>query len=82
MEGAKRMMRLGKFLVLAGLGSVLLGAAMILAGGAIPLDANVSWKALNITKDILLYLTGAAPLGIGGLLWLSGWLIEGFFKSA
>ncbi len=76
------MMRLGKFLVLAGLGSVLLGLAMILVGGAIPLDAHVSWTSLNITKDILLYFTGLWPLAIGAVLWVGGWIIEGFFKSA
>jgi hypothetical protein len=77
-EGAIRMKRVGKFLCLGGLASTVLGAASFLLANyhppfvvpAIPL----------IALGIVTYL-GLPPLVVGALLWVSGWIVEGFFGS-
>jgi hypothetical protein len=77
-EGVKRMARAGRFLLTAGVGSVLLWGVVTIAGMRIPLDAHVSWTALNVVRSVLLLLTGVAPIVLGVVLWFVGWVVEGF----
>ena len=80
LEGAKRMARVGKFLVIAGFGSVLLFGVLTIVSQRIPLDAPISWTALNVSGEVLLVLSGMAPIVLGAILWLVGWVVEGFLN--
>jgi len=76
-EGTRRMMRAGKALVWIGLSSLLLWVVMTPIG-AIYLDAN-GWAAIGAVHELLLWI-GVLALGWGFVIWIAGWVTEGFVE--
>jgi len=74
-EGAMRIKRVGKTLLLGGLASFVLGVfEAILLGkqGALP-----GFQGLAL---LLLGYFGILPMVVGGCLWIGGWIVEGFLS--
>ena len=78
-EGAVRMKLVGKFMTLGGLTSTVLGAFTLflqrywMTGHAFYPPLLLSGLAV-----IMLTYLGILPMIIGGCLWASGWIVEGF----
>ena len=76
-EGAKRMMLAGRWIVAAGLLiwllSMLVRASDLFNLGNLPIGVRFLLNALALSIPIAL---------AGGVLWLAGWIIEGFAKEA
>lgn len=75
-EGAVRMKRLGKALILGGLASAVLGVITLLSLGLI-YHAPVLFPTRVLALIMLTYL-GILPMIVGGSLWAGGWIVEGF----
>ena len=74
-EGAMRIKRVGKTLLLGGLSSVLLGTFTALLQGAF-----AARLALQGIVFLLLAYFGILPFVVGACLWISGWIVEGFLR--
>ena len=77
-EGARRMQVVGKTITFVGIGLMLLGllAALVLATlGTARLPVGIEPAA-----GMLIMVVGFWPLLFGGLLWIAGWILEGFVK--
>ena len=80
-EGAKRMMLAGRWIVAAGLLiwllSMLVRASDLFNLGNLPLGVRF------LLNDLFNVLALSIPIALaGGVLWLAGWIIEGFAKEA
>jgi hypothetical protein len=77
-EGAVRMKRVGKILILCGLSSAVLGAITLFLGylqRAQPYHPPVILLGLG---TMALFYLGILPMIAGGALWVGGWVAEGF----
>ena len=73
-EGALRMKRVGKFMILAGLASLFIGAITLVLCSMMG-----QHDYIKIALVMMIYL-GVFPMIAGGGLWVSGWIVEGFLN--
>jgi hypothetical protein len=84
-EGAVRMKRLGKAIILGGLASTVLGMITLLLSGLIG-QHSVSYLPpvffpTSLVALILVTYLGILPMIVGGSLWAGGWIVEGFLDQ-
>jgi hypothetical protein len=81
-EGAVRMKRVGLFMILGGLTSTVLGAFTLflqrywMIGHAFYVPMLLPGLAL-----VMMTYLGIFPMIVGGCLWASGWIVEGFLDQ-
>ena len=83
-EGAVRMMRVGKCFVLGGTVFLALGALGVVCGQRFvfrPFTNPAQAMLVPASLGVLVYL-GFLPEAFGIALWVSGWIVEGFLTSA
>jgi len=80
-EGAVRMKRVGMFMTLGGLTSTVLGAFTLFLQRYWTGHAFYPPFLLRGLAVILLTYLGIFPMIIGGCLWASGWIVEGFLDQ-
>jgi hypothetical protein len=73
-EGALRMKRAGKFLILGGVGSMLLAGLVVVVIVLLPAS---SFNPGMVIVLVLVYL-GLLLEVAGAVLWILGWIVEGF----
>jgi hypothetical protein len=74
-EGARRMKRAGQWMIMIPLTVVLIIWAVALA-------ASVALHREELYHPALLFIIAFVYLAIpGGVLWLAGWIVEGFAKD-
>ena len=74
LEGARRMQVVGKTINLTTAGFMLLGFVVSLILNATGTAAMLP-PALS---GMMLIIAGVWPLLLGGILWIAGWILEGF----
>lgn len=78
LEGASRMQRAGRALVILSLSAFALSAILAVAGTFLPSYVHVS-EFLRIAPILFVAVWFCATgLLIGGVLWIAGWILEGF----
>jgi hypothetical protein len=80
-EGAVRMKLVGKFMTLGGLTSTVLGAFTLFLQRYWMIGHAFYPPVLQWLAVIMLTYLGILPMIIGGCLWASGWIVEGFFDQ-
>ncbi len=80
-EGAVRMKLVGKFMTLGGLTSTVLGAFTLFLQGYWMIGHAFNPLLLPGLAAIMLTYLGIFPMIIGGCLWASGWIVEGFLDQ-
>ncbi len=83
MEGAKRMQRAGRAIVILGLSVFVLCALASAVIAFLPMYLHVS-AFFTIFLPILISVVWfcAVAIAVGGILWVGGWILEGFFHHA
>jgi hypothetical protein len=81
-EGAVRMKRLGKTIILCGLASTVLGVITLLSSALIGQHSQSYHSPILFPTSLLalawLTYLGILPMIVGGSLWAGGWIVEGF----
>jgi len=80
MEGAKRMQRAGRAIVIIALSVFALCAISAGVYAFLPAYLHVS-EVFTIVLPILVTVVWfcAVTIAVGGILWVGGWILEGFF---
>jgi hypothetical protein len=83
MEGAKRMQRAGRAIVIIALSLFVFCAIAAVVSSFLPMYLHVS-AFFTIFLPILISVVWfcAAAIAVGGILWVGGWILEGFFHHA
>jgi hypothetical protein len=72
-EGAVRMRKAGKIFILGGMGAMLLAGGLMLSSIWLP-----HGSAVVMMPSALLVYFGIMPEIAGVVLWVMGWIVEGF----
>jgi hypothetical protein len=76
-KGVRRMQTAGRWMIMVPLTALLVAMAVWLAKALLRADV------VSSPLPILMFVPLLAPLAvIGGVLWLAGWILEGFMKDA
>lgn len=80
MEGAKRMQRSGRAIVIIALSAFALCVVAAAVYAFLPSSLHVS-EVFTIVLPILVSVVWFCAVGtaVGGILWVGGWILEGFF---
>lgn len=79
LEGARRMQVVGRVITFTGLGLVVLGLLIAITLATIS-GAVAHAVAVEPVAGFFVAVLGFWPLLFGGLLWIAGWILEGFVK--
>lgn len=79
-EGASRMQRAGRAMVILALSAFALCAVLSAVYAFLPAYVHVS-EILGIVLPLLIAVLWicATAIGLGAILWIGGWILEGFF---
>jgi hypothetical protein len=80
MEGAKRMQRAGRAIVIIALSVFVLCALIALVSSFLPMYLHVdAFFTIFLPLVITAVSFCAVAIVVGGVLWVGGWILEGFF---